>query len=169
MAKDFFVESKTTTRKNPETGHVEEVEDRKLIKVNIKDEDEFFMVYFKYMSPYWGLKYVDDVKIITKLCEWAEFDKGVVYLTSGRRKEIIETLGIHNSNISSSLRRLRDALLISGDNGEFTINPKVFWKGSKASRRQILQNDGIQLQFKIIMGDKYKAHKGIHPNEEYDS
>lgn len=169
MAKSKFKTETTVSRKqNPDTKAWEEVETKKIHKIKIKPEDEFYMVYIKYMSPYYQLKYADDMKVLAKLCEWAEFEKGTVYLTAGRRHEIIETLGIHNSNISKSLNRLIDAKHISGSRGEFIINPVVFWKGSKASRMDLMRKEGIQVIFNFVLEHDIKPTTGIQPNKDFD-
>lgn len=169
MTKQYKTSTTITRHQNPDTKIWEEVETKKVHKITIKPDDEFYMVYIKYMSPYYDLKYADDIKMLGKLCEWAEFERGIVYLTSGRRKEITETLGIHNSNISNSLKRLKDLKLISGSDGEFEINPVVFWKGSKASRMEMMRKEGIQVKFNFILEQDIKPSTGLLPSKEFGS
>lgn len=166
-SKGFKTETTITRRKQPD-GSWEEVEHKKVHKIKIKAEDEFYMVYIKYMAPYYELKYAGDIKILSKLCEWAEFEKGIVYLTAGRRHEIMETLGIHNSNISKSLDRLIKAKHISGTRGEFTINPTIFWKGSKNARMELMQKESIQVTFNFELEQGIKPTTGIQPNTDFD-
>lgn len=168
MSKGFKTETTTTRRQNPDTNMWEEVESIKVHKIKLKPEDEFYMVYIKYMSPYYNLKYADDIKILAKLCEWADFDKGTVFLTSGRRSEILETLGIHNSNVSKSLNRLKENKHISGTRGEFIINPVIFWKGSKASRMELMKKESIQVIFKFSLEQDMKPVTGLSPSNEFD-
>lgn len=167
--KGYRTETVTKRAQNPDTKVWEEVETKKIHKITVKAEDEFYMTYIRYMSPYYDLKYADDIKLLGCLCGWAEFDKGIVYLTSGRRKEITETLGIHNSNISNSLKRLKDLKLIDGSNGEFEINPVIFWKGSKATRLEIMRKEGIQVKFCFVLEQDLKPNTGIKPSEEFNS
>ncbi len=168
MAKQYRTDTTVTRHQNPETKVWEEVETKKVYKIKIKPDDEFYMVYIKYMSPYYDLKYADDIKMLGKLCEWAEFDKGVVYLTSGRRKELIEKLSIHNSNISKSIKRLKELKLIDGSDGEFEINPVIFWKGSKASRMEMMRKELIQVKFSFVLEHDIKPTTGIVPNTNFD-
>lgn len=168
MADKYSLEKLKITRKNHETGQIEEVETRKVHKISVKPDDEFYMVYIKYMSVFYGLKYADDIKMLAMLCSWAEFNKGVVYLTSSRRKEITETMGIHNSNISNSLKRLKELNLIFGSDGEFEINPTVFWKGSKQTRMDVMQKEGIQVKFNFVMEGDIKPTSGLSPSNEFD-
>jgi hypothetical protein len=163
MAK-YLTGTTTTKVHNPETGKDEVVETTKVHRINVKPEDEFYMVFLKNTAPFFNIKYGDDIKVLAKLCEWAEFDKGIVYITSGRRKEISETLGIHKSNISTSLKRLKETNLLSGENGEFTINPVVFWKGSKATRMELMRKEGVQIMFNFALEHDIKPTSGIKPN-----
>lgn len=167
MAKTHILETQVTTRKNPETNQIEEVETRKVHKVKMKSEDEFFMLYIKYLSPFYDLKYADDIKLMAKLMEWCDFNKGEVFLTSSRRKEITEELGIHKSNISTSLKRLREKNLIYGDKGEYKINPTVAWKGSNASRLELMRNEGVQAVFNFTIDQDFKPTKGLEPNTNF--
>lgn len=154
-------------RKNPITGQTEEIETKKIVKIDVKPDDEFYMVYIKYMSTYYELKYADDIKILAKLCEWVEWEKGIVYLTSTRRLEITDKLKIHNANISKSLNRLREKKLISGKGGEFLLNPTAYWKGSKQARYEMLMDKGIQVQFDYQMIQDIKPTNGIVPSKEF--
>lgn len=169
MGQKFITGTTKTTRRNPETNQIEEVEISKVMAVKMKSEDEFYMVYIKYTASFYGLKYADDIKLLAKMCEWGEFDKGIVYLTASRRKEIRETLGIHNSNISNSLKRLKLQNLISGDDGEFLINPVVFWKGSKVNRMELMRKEGIQATFNFTLEKDIKPTEGITPSKEFDT
>lgn len=168
MGQKFITGRRKTTRKNPDTGQIEEVEDFKVMAVKMKAEDEFYMVFIKYTAKFYGLKYADDIKVLAKMCEWGEFDRGVVYLTAGRRKEIRETLNIHNSNISNSLKRLKEQGFISGDDGEFLINPVIFWKGSKANRMEMMRKDGIQAIFNFTLEKDITPDMGIEPSKVFD-
>lgn len=169
MSKGFKTETTITRAQNPDTKVWEEVEHIKIHKVNMRPEDEFYMVYIKYMSPYYNLKYADDIKILAKLCEWAEFDKGMVFLTASRRSEILETLGIHNSNVSKSLARLKEHKHISGTRGEFIINPVIFWKGSKASRMDLMRKEGIQVRFNFKLEQDIKPITGLKPSTDFEN
>lgn len=147
MATKHFIKSKTVDIIDPETGEIVGTETNKFIKVNLGKQEEFFMTYCKYLSSFYELKYADDIKIIIKFNEWAEFDTGKVDLTSKKRLEITEALGIRNDSISKSLRRLLDAGLINGERGSYIINPVIFWKGDKAKRKELLEGEGLKVEF----------------------
>lgn len=154
MAKKHFIESKTAEYTDPETGEILRTDTTKVFKINMGKQEEFFMTFCNYLSSFYELKYADDIKMIIKLNEWALFDTGEVSLTPKRRLEITNELNIRNDSISKSLKRLRDKDLISGDKGEFIINPIIFWKGDKGKRKELLMDEGLKVQFNFKMGDE---------------
>lgn len=147
MASKHFLESKVISKVDKETGEITETETTKLVKINMGKQEEFYMTYCHYLSSLYELTYADDIKLMVKLCEWGQYDKGTVQLTSSRRIEISKTLGMHNSNISKSIKRLKEKALISGDRGEYQINPAIFWKGDRAIRKELLKKEGLNVIF----------------------
>lgn len=147
MATKHFLESKYSEVTDHDTGEIIKTETTKVVKLNMGKQEEFFVTYCNYLSSFYGLKYADDLKMIIKLNEWAIFDTGEVSLTPKRRLEVTEELGIRNDSISKSIKRLRDKDLISGDKGTFIINPIIFWKGDRSKRRELLQTEGLRVQF----------------------
>lgn len=156
MASKHFLESKVISYADPETGEIRNTESTKIVKINMGKQEEFFMTYCKYLSSFYELKYADDIKIIIKFNEFAEFDTGNVDLTPKKRLEITESLGIRNDSISKSLRRLLDIGLISGDRGSYVINPIIFWKGDKAKRKELLESDGLKVEFNFKIDHENK-------------
>jgi hypothetical protein len=156
MASRHFIKSNTRDIVDPETGEITGSETNKFVEIKLGKQEEFFMTYCKYLSSFYELKYADDIKIIIKFNEWAEFDTGKVDLTPKKRLEITESLGIRNDSISKSLRRLLDIGLINGDRGSYVINPIIFWKGDKAKRKELLESEGLKVEFnfKIDHEDK---------------
>lgn len=153
MASKHFLESKTISKVDKETGEITETEITKLVKINMGKQEEFYMTYCHYLSSLYELTYADDIKLMVKLCEWGQYDKGTVQLTSSRRAEISETMGIHNTNISKSLKRLKEKKLIGGDKGEYQINPAIFWKGDRAVRKELLKKDGLSVIFNFQLSE----------------
>lgn len=153
MSTKHFLESTTISRVDKETGEITETEVKKLVKINMGKQEEFYMTYCQYLAPLYQLTYADDIKLIVKLCELGQYDTGKVQLSSARRGEITETLGLHNSNISKSLKRLVQKQLISGEKGEYQLNPVIFWKGDRAVRKEILRRGGIDVMFNFKIDD----------------
>ena len=142
MGRTHFIESKKQEYVDEETGELKIVETSKVVKINLGKQDEFFMTYCNYLKGFYNLKYADDIKLMIKLNEWAVFDTGEVQLTPKRRLDITAELGIRNDAISKSLRRLLAEGTISGDKGDYTINPIMFWKGDRSKRRELLTKEG---------------------------
>lgn len=115
-------------------------------------EDNFFMMYISYLQPIYNLEHLADIKLLVKFCEIAEFNTGRVTLSIGRRAEICEELCLSSSNFSKYIKRLKDKNIITGDRGEYLINPSIFWKGDKASRAAMLK-DGLKVTLEFTTED----------------
>lgn len=144
MPKAKVIKSKTTSIVDTETGEVHMVETEKLVSVKTETE-EFFQIYCRLIASVYELKYADDIKILIKFCEIAQFNTGVVLLPAALRKKVCEEIGILTSNMSKSIKRLKDKELLTGDRGEYKINPAIFWKGEQKVRAQILKDNGLAL------------------------
>jgi hypothetical protein len=133
------------------TGELIKTTVQKTFSVKV-EQDSFFMVYVKYLSAFYSLKYMDDAKVLTKFCEICQFDTGIVYLSSALRRELETELNILSSNFSRSLKRLKEKGLITGEKGKFVINPELYWKGNNNTRNQILKEKALKLEieFKTI-------------------
>lgn len=147
MAKNTFVKSETITKADPDTGLIVMTETKKLIKTTLGETEEFFQVYCKLIASVYELSYSNDIKILIKFCEIAEFNTGKVSITSPDRKEICDELNMQSSNMSKSIKRLKDKELISGEKGRYTINPAIFWKGDKKTRAELLKDGGLSVTF----------------------
>ena len=79
----------------------------------------------------------------------AEFNTGKVFLTTGNRAILCKDLNISSNTLTNNLRKLKDANLISGDKGDFVINPQIFWKGDLSVRKKLLEDSEIQIKFEI--------------------
>lgn len=112
--------------------------------------DEFFMVFIENMAPFFGLKNISDMKLLSAMCKVAEFNTGVVSLTQKTREYLSTISGISLTNISKNLKRLVKLDLIKGEKGEYKINPKIFWKGSTTTRHEVLQNEGFTWSITIV-------------------
>lgn len=128
--------------------------------------DSYVMVYFGMLSAFYGIKSGKDKDLIICLTSYAKYDTGVVELSPSLRDEICNVLGIYKSNLSSSLKRLVDCGLLSGERGRYTINPAAFWKGTINSRTELLNSDG--LTFKITFVEEGSSVNGLPLSKEFD-
>lgn len=82
-----------------------------------------------------GLK---DVRVLLALAELAEFNTNAVFLIASRRLEVMQKADVSSPQLSSCLKRLREAGVISGRKGEAIIHPSVLWKGESAVKKEVL-------------------------------
>lgn len=109
--------------------------------------DKFYMTFIDYMAPLFKIRSDISKSILAWLCQHAEFNKGIVYLPSGTRKKLCEELQITSKNLSNYLKRLKDLDLIAGQDGEYQINPLIFWKGTINERNKKLSSEEIRITF----------------------
>jgi hypothetical protein len=128
--------------------HIEETTDRttgelvtvkKTFAVKSKTTEEFFMIFLSGMNALCALSRPSDIKILACLCERAEYNTGVVRLTSLDRASIMDKLSIKPQAFSNSLSRLRSANLVTGHRGAYEVNPQHFWKGETNERQRLLK------------------------------
>lgn len=151
MGKKVFIKSESTSFVDQESGEVVLLETKKLHKIQTKSEDRFFQVYYETLASFYDLRYTDDLKLLIKLAQLAEWNTGKVLLPSSIREEICTELMIHTTNLSKSLKRLKEKDLIQGERGVFVINPSVFWKGDKDVREKQLKEDGLYFTIKFSL------------------
>lgn len=132
-----------------DTGEITIQEVEKVFITKVKT-DNFFMCFFENFAHFYGLKHLSDIKLIASMCEEAEFNSGVVYMSKGKRIKICERAGISFTNMSKNLSRLVDSGLISESNGDYTINPAVFWKGSIKERIEVLRSGNLSFCIRLV-------------------
>ena len=130
-----------------ETGEILTAETSKVFTKKITD-DNFYMTFIDYVSPYFKLP-PNAMKVLTWMCKNAEFNTGKVTLASKTRDQLAKDTGISPTTITSNLSTLKKAKLISGERGEFIINPQIFWKGELRARREILKDANLKITFSI--------------------
>jgi hypothetical protein len=148
--REKLIQSTTREVIDPETGEITTLESSKVIRKRVK-EDSFYMTFIDFISPFIdNLRTCDNARrILTWLCMNAEFNTGKVFLTTGNRAILCKDLNISSNTLTNNLRKLKDANLISGDKGDFVINPQIFWKGDLSVRKKLLEDSEIQIKFEI--------------------
>jgi hypothetical protein len=132
---------------NPETREVVINSTTKTFSTRVKNQEQFYMTYIGLSSIYLKIKSLTDIQLLAVLCERAEYNTGVVQLPTKVREDVIRQLNITNPALSRSLKKLKELKLITGSKGEFTINPKIFWKGSSDVRTQLIKEGKLTLSF----------------------
>lgn len=74
-----------------------------------------------------GLNSMNDMRLLFQLCYMMD-SKNKIVLTSKRRKMICSNIKVGNSVLSRSMTSLKEAGVLSGEQGEFKIDPKYFWR-----------------------------------------
>ena len=147
MAKLQHTEETTDHR----TGEILTV--KKTFAVKSKKTEDFFFTFLSGLNAIIPLSRASDIKILTQLCVRAEFNTGKVKLASSDRKDILKLLAIKPQAFTNSLSRLKEAKLLTGDRGEYEINPQYFWKGTTDERAKLLKNRSAQLLLKYDIDD----------------
>ena len=138
--------------------HIEETVDRhtgelqtvkKTFSVKSKHKEDFFFMFLSALNAIEPLSRPSDIKVLMHLCSAAEFNTGKVKLTSTGRKEILKTLNIKAQAFSNSISRLKETGLITGDRGEYEVNPQYFWKGTTDERSRLLKSRSADLLLKF--------------------
>ncbi len=131
-----------------ETGEITKVETSKVYREKIS-EDSFYMTFIDFIAPLYKLTSETARKLLSWMCEHAEFNTGSIKLTTADRKEIATSLGVTNNTITNCLAILKKLKLISGSSGNFEINPQIFWKGDLNIRRELLSKNDFRVKFII--------------------
>ncbi len=83
------------------------------------------------------------------MCTKAEYNTGRVLLPTSERVRLCELLDISNNSLTNNLALLKKHNLISGERGEFIINPQIHWKGDTQTRDRLLQDSNMKITFSI--------------------
>lgn len=148
MGRKFITQDIEKTVIDSQTGEVLQTTSQRTFTTQIKSE-EFYMTFIDYIAPLYELKSNSLKNLLTYLCEHAEFNTGKVSLTTAARKVACSYLNISNNTLTNYLKKLKDSNLIDGQDGEFIINPQIFWKGDTKSRAQLLEKEEIKITFNL--------------------
>lgn len=131
-----------------ETGEILQYESAKQFIKKV-DQDTFYMTYIDYVSPLFNLTSASARNLLVWMCQNAEFNTGKIVISAATRKQICQLLDITNATISNNITKLIKLNLISGKDGEYIINPQIFWKGDNKARSELLKSKEIQITFSI--------------------
>lgn len=130
------------------TGEITEYETQKTYTRKIETES-FYMTFIDYIAPLFNLKSDAAKNVLNWMCCHAEYNTGKVQLTTNQRDKACEELGMKSNSLSNHLKKLKDLSLISGEKGDFIINPQIFWKGDTITRDKLLKDNEIKIIFKL--------------------
>ena len=138
----------TTQRIHPETGGLFTETISKTFSIKTTSE-EFYFTFLTLLKDVVGLKSIIDVKVLFALCNNAEYNTGTVSMSTNKRKEIMEFVGITYHTLANSLSRLKKQGFISDKNRDYTINPIYFWKGDLKTREQLLNEGKLSINIEF--------------------
>ena len=131
------------------TGEVVKVDTQKTFTEKISP-DSFYMTFIGYMSPLFNLHSDVARSILDWMCMRAEYNSGVVDLSTSKRQKMCSDLSITSNQVTTNLKKLKELGLITGEKGEFTINPEIFWKGDTKTRQQVLEGKSLKVSFELV-------------------
>jgi hypothetical protein len=125
------------------------INDKKAINIKAANSKEFYFTFIHMVREQLKIKGAQDIHVLSNLCIMMEYNSTKVKLTTSDRKRICEEMGIENSHLSNSLKRLAEIGLIVGADGEYEINPFLAWKGSLAEREKLIATKGIEIRLRF--------------------
>ena len=112
--------------------------------------DKFYQTYLNFMAPVLGVTKGNDFKVLCGLMFFVEFDTDKVSLTPEKRKELETLVSLKTQTVSNALNNLKKLKLVTGNRGDYRIDPKVLWLGSINTRTALLKSeDGLNVNLKF--------------------
>jgi len=105
-----------------------------------KDQEPFFLTYVNSISWIYGIKSIATIKVLYKLLELMEFNKGIVRISSEDRDRICTSLDISEVTFSKSLKQLKELGVLFGDKGFYEVSPSIYWKGDYKTRDHLMSS-----------------------------
>jgi hypothetical protein len=121
----------------------------KPIFVKADNSKDFYITFFQMFKAQLQIRSMTDVNVLTSFCLSMEYNSTKVKLSTSSRKQLCNDLGIANSHLSMSIKRLKAIGLIDGEDGEYEINPFLVWKGNLTKRERLLAKDGIEIRMRF--------------------
>lgn len=107
--------------------------------------DKFYFTFLMSISEITKITRLTDIKALSYLCSIAEYNTGIAFLPSARKKELCNTMNLKPQTVSNALTNLKKGGFVSGKGGAYTINPEYFWKGSLKERELLLKSKEVEL------------------------
>lgn len=151
MAKGFIKSSERTFF--DENGQMQVQTTQKEFKFK-SEEDKFYMVFIDFVKWMYNITSVNSLKLLPKLMEIAEFDTGVVTISTGIRAQFMKELGLSQATFTRAINDLLEneamqKMYLEETNedtgevtktelkGQYVINPEMFWKGDLKKRKEL--------------------------------
>lgn len=143
-----YESSVTNTIINAQTGEMQEIETKKRMSYRIKDNDEFYMVFYNCLAGTLNIKSKKTIDLLSELCKHAQFNTGIIEVSTNIRRKVCQDADVNLSNFSKHINVLKNAGLLSDrGGGSYLINPQVFWKGDLKEREKLLKDKNFYIEF----------------------
>lgn len=104
------------------------------------DTEPFFLTYSKQIMALYDMPVFNaTTKVFWKLLEFAEWNTGEVIMNINRRNEIMKVCGISKTSYYRALDELITANLITKNKDVYTIDERMFWKGDRKTRDNLIK------------------------------
>lgn len=155
----YTVRTVRNSRIDPETGDIREYTDR--VEVFAKEAEPFFLTYSKEILALYGKPIFNaTTKVLWKLLEFAEYNTGKVYITTERRKDIMEICNISRASYDRAIADLAKEGIISREGNTYTFASNMFWKGDRDERKKLL-NAKLMVTFSPVFTDNSEKQHDI--------
>lgn len=114
-----------------------------------KEVEPFFFTYSKALSILYNIKTAAAIKILWKLLDMSDFNRGIVRVTKADRVNICRELDITGQTYYTALAQLKELGIIEGSGGYMTLNPDIMWKGDSETRKKLVRS-GCSITFKPV-------------------
>lgn len=118
-----------------------------------RNSDKFFAVFIDNINSILSITGENAIKVLLWMCSIAEYNSGIVYMTTRQIIELANLLNKPRQSIYNSIVQLKKLDLISGERGCFQINPEIFWKGELSVRKQLLDKSGNKMSITFSLLD----------------
>lgn len=130
---------------NPATGEV--VRSKKTKSSKRVSSEPFFCTYINALPLLCGNStFGAKMRVLFKLLEYEEYNTGMVYMTPSRVNEVMGDCNITQRTYYRIISSLKADNIIEGDKGVLRINVKMFWKGDRNKRNELMHS-GIHTEY----------------------
>lgn len=127
------------------------------------DTEPFFLTYSKQIMALYDMPVFNaTTKVFWKLLEYAEWNTGKVYMNVNRRNEIMEVCCVSKTSYYRAVEDLVAAGLVTKDKDVYTIDEKMFWKGDRKTRNELMK-----AKLKVTLNPVFITAEGEESIEEH--
>lgn len=110
-------------------------------KLSISDSTSSFYTFKRGYSNTFKINSITTLKVLMKLCCILKCNSDIINLHNKRVTDIANELGFSFQNVYNSIMELNKLDIVYMYNGEWRINPSMFWRGDLDFRNHILVNN----------------------------